>query len=186
MNYSLKLRKIALSTLLLSAVASPVFANADNGTQADGSKNTETFDTATAVKPVDSIFITTVFPDLLDLVATYAPDTAQDWKEVLGKMVTNNPQAETIIVGQAVAATPVVNPDNLNPAPAGEVRKGATATRIAAAVPLDNAFITAQTELSKAIESKEAAAIKESLNELLKQYKILVGQLEGVEPTSKS
>ncbi|MNC61768.1 hypothetical protein D3C75_1117310 [compost metagenome] len=71
---------------------------------------------------------------------------------------------------------------------AGDVLEGVTATRTEAAGPsvADIAFITAQTELSEAIESKDAAAIKQSLNELLKQYKILVSQLEGIEPTSKS
>ncbi|KWX80615.1 hypothetical protein AMQ84_03035 [Paenibacillus riograndensis] len=228
MNYNLKLRKIALSTLLLSAVASPVFADAGNGTPTDGSKSTETSVTASAVKPVDSIFITAAFPDLLDLVATYAPDTAQDWKDILAKyeklsglttFVSNNPQvvkaiplpnndgspnpeAKTIVIGQAIAATPAVNQDNLKPAPIAVERtengkhkavtapgvEGVTATRTEAAGPsvANFAFITAQTELSKAVESKDAAAIKQSLNELLKQYKILVSQLEGIEPTSKS
>ncbi|MNI09835.1 hypothetical protein D3C73_629220 [compost metagenome] len=230
MNYNLKLRKIALSTLLLSAVASPVFADAGNGTPTDGSKSTETSVTVSAVKPVDSIFIAAAFPGLLDLVATYAPDTAQEWKDVLAKyekitgltaVVTNhpqvvhaiplpdgdassNPQAKTIVIGQAVAATPGVNPDHLIPAPialertengkhkavsaAIDVSERGTATIIEAAAPsvADIAFITAQTELSEAIESKDAAAIKQSLNELLKQYKILVSQLEGIEPTSKS
>ncbi|WP_155990353.1 hypothetical protein [Paenibacillus graminis] len=163
-------------------------------------------------------------------MATYSPDTAQDWKEVLDKyekisgltaLVINNPQvvkaiplpdgdassypqAKAIGIGQAVAATPGVNPDHLIPAPIavertengklkavsskGEGHEGVAVTLTEAAAPsvADIAFITAQTELSKAVESKDAAAIKQSLNELLKQYKILVSQLEGIEPTSKS
>ncbi|MNN83625.1 hypothetical protein D3C81_2006910 [compost metagenome] len=76
-------------------------------------------------------------------MTTYAPDTAQDWKEVLDKyekisgftaMVTYNPQvvkaiplpdgdassypqAKAIGIVQAVAATPGVNPDHLIPPP---------------------------------------------------------------------
>ncbi|KAI7256340.1 hypothetical protein KC345_g11002, partial [Hortaea werneckii] len=58
---------------------------------------------------------------------------------------------------------------------------GTVTTAAAALLPLpeDTGLFKAQSTLSAAVDSKDAAAIKQALAELLKEYKVLVSNLEA-------
>lgn len=85
MNHNLLLKKIALSTMLLSVAAVPAFANAAEVQKKDLSGATPvTITKAAAARPGNAIFVS-VFPNLPELAKTYAPDTEQDWKDTLAK-----------------------------------------------------------------------------------------------------
>lgn len=77
------LRRMALSTLLLSSIATPVFADADR-TPPQTQAAAVTLSAASA--PMQgSIMIASRFPDLLDLAERYAPETVQDWTDTLSR-----------------------------------------------------------------------------------------------------
>lgn len=77
------LRRMALSTLLLSSIATPVFADADR-TPPQAQNAAVTLSAASA--PLQgSTLITARIPDLLDLAERYAPETVQDWTDTLSR-----------------------------------------------------------------------------------------------------
>lgn len=76
-------RRMALSTLLLSSIATPVFADADRTPPQAG--NAPVTLSATSAPLQGSILITARIPDLLDLAERYAPETVQDWTDTLSR-----------------------------------------------------------------------------------------------------
>ncbi|AIQ42274.1 hypothetical protein [Paenibacillus sp. FSL R5-0912] len=77
------LRRMALSTLLLSSIATPVFADADRTPQ---QTQAPAVTLSAASAPVQgSIMISSRFPDLLGLAESYAPETLQDWTDTLSR-----------------------------------------------------------------------------------------------------
>lgn len=236
------LRPIALSALLLSSIATPVFANADR-TPPQAQTAAVTLSAASA--PVQgSILIAPLYPDLIALAESYAPETVQDWTDTLSKYskaarvnvkVLNLEPAGEVTATAVQVATPVVLtaaipslagsvPATTLPASAVELKEitqiagaggtftnsvagisapavadttvfavpgslssagltGSVAITAAAAPALlpmteDNGFFKAQAALAEAVESKDAAAVKQSLAGLLKQYKELTRKLE--------
>ena len=252
MNYPLKLRSIALSTLLLSSLASPVFADAastSDSAQSLAHKAAVQLTAATA-QPVQGILVGVRVPDVLSLVKHYAPDTVQEWTDVLSRYgkaariqlvnpdlqsqastitLTNADAASTVHVtaprtltaalSSAAVSAPLGSLENvpvklkdviqvagsdgsqtLSTVPAVSIsaasldtivapdtsstaKLSGSVTIAAAAVllplPEDNGLFQAESALSTAVDSKDAAAIKLALAELLKEYKVLVSNLEA-------
>ncbi|NOU78146.1 hypothetical protein GC101_04555 [Paenibacillus sp. LMG 31459] len=107
-------RRMALSTLLLSSIATPVFADADRTPPQAG--NAPVTLSAASAPLQGSILITARIPDLLDLAERYAPETVQDWTDTLSrynKAIRLNVQVLTLdTTGEVTApavqlATPV-------------------------------------------------------------------------------
>lgn len=107
-------RRMALSTLLLSSIATPVFADADHTPPQAG--NAPVTLSAASAPLQGSILITARIPDLLDLAERYAPETVQDWTDTLSrynKAIRLNVQVLTLdTTGEVTApavqlATPV-------------------------------------------------------------------------------
>ncbi|OPG95782.1 hypothetical protein B2I21_20660 [Chryseobacterium mucoviscidosis] len=78
MNYSLKFRNVALSTLLLTAISAPIVANADS----DANANAATNGTATLKEAKFSIAAFTM-ANPVELAKKYAPDTVSEWEKTL-------------------------------------------------------------------------------------------------------
>lgn len=252
MKYPLKLRGIALSTLLLSSLASPVFADAASTTGVAQSlaHPAAVQLTAAAAQPVQGIPAGVRVPDVLSLVQRYAPDTVQEWTDVLSRYGKTariqlvNPgllsQASTLIltdagtaaavhvtasgsltaalssaadsaplgslenlpvkltdviqvsgwdVSQILSAVPAASisaatlntvsaPDSIS---AVKLSGSVTMAAAGALLPLtdDNGLLEAESALSAAVDHKDASAIKLALAELLKEYKVLVNNLEA-------
>ena len=85
MNHQLVLKKLALSALLVSAVAAPTAANAATKSKDESQKLTAS--TAALVTPANGftpLSITlSVWAEPLKLAETYAPNTVEDWKKTL-------------------------------------------------------------------------------------------------------
>lgn len=84
MNQQMIFKKLALSALLVSAVAAPTAANAASGAQNQSGKTTA----AAVVTPANSgslsaSLISFDWVDPLELAKTYAPSTLEDWKKTL-------------------------------------------------------------------------------------------------------
>lgn len=173
-------RKMALSTLLLSSIATPVFADAVND-PAHVPTPVVTLTAATAPEQGTTLF-TSSFPGLLALAERYAPDTVQDWTDTLSKYTTaagiNVRTLSLDVTAQDSADTASAVSVNLTSAgPNGSIAIEAAAPSMVAMFD-DNEFLRAQTELLKAVESKDAAAVKQALAGLLSQYKEQLAKLE--------
>lgn len=83
MNHKQIMKRLAFSTLLLSAVASPVIANAADDTQAK-KISTPAISVQKDGKTTAGIEMT-VFSNPLELAKQYAPETVKDWKATLDK-----------------------------------------------------------------------------------------------------
>ena len=155
------LRKMALSTLLLSTAATPVFADADNSSGSSQPRvQTAAVTLTAAAAPVQgSILVAARIPDLLGLVRSYAPETLPVWTDILSKYD---------------AATPVtiMNPDSLHPADTLTVSGEVTASVVPVSVPI--AWTAA---LSSA--AGNLAAVPVELND-----KIQVVEVDGIIPVS--
>jgi hypothetical protein len=84
MNQQMIFKKLALSALLVSAVAAPTAVNAASGANDQSAKTTA----AAVVTPANSgslsaSLISFDWVDPLDLAKTYAPNTLEDWKKTL-------------------------------------------------------------------------------------------------------
>ncbi|MCU6791196.1 hypothetical protein OB236_03535 [Paenibacillus sp. WQ 127069] len=79
MNHKLIVKKIALSTLLLSVAASSAYASESSQTTTSPSQ------TLTSSTQFQAVAATTAVKrtDPVELAATYAPDTVNDWKNTL-------------------------------------------------------------------------------------------------------
>ena len=84
MNQQMIFKKLALSALLVSAVAAPTAVNAASGANDQSAKTTA----AAVVTPANSgslsaSLISFDWIDPLELAKTYAPNTLEDWKKTL-------------------------------------------------------------------------------------------------------
>jgi hypothetical protein len=79
MNQQMLFKKLALSALLVSAVAAPAVTNAANGAQEGTAKTTAASGAFTPVSKLAAID----WADPLKLAKTYAPNTLEDWKKAL-------------------------------------------------------------------------------------------------------
>ncbi|MBP1990498.1 hypothetical protein [Paenibacillus eucommiae] len=82
MNYSLKFKNVALSALLLSAIAAAPVANADNGSKQG---NITSAHTITKSDKISTVASTLTLSNPLELAKKYAPDTVSDWEKALEK-----------------------------------------------------------------------------------------------------
>lgn len=177
-------RKMALSTLLLSSIATPVFADAGN-VPAQAATPAVTSTAAATVTEQGTTLMASSFPGLLALAERYAPDKVKDWTDTLSKYNTAAGIEVKLINLDATVQDPAstasaVSTVSVNLTSAGH--NGAVAIEAAAPSMLpmfeDNEFFQAQTQLLKAVESKDAAAVKQALAGLLSQYKELAAKME--------
>jgi hypothetical protein len=220
MNHKHMMKRLALSTLLLSAVASPVMANA--ATSPDAKASTPAQKTITLQKDGNQEFTSfaIVMTNPLDLAKTYAPDTVQDWKTTMDKFDKLAASKFTKMTASAAVSAPehtdvkqnitelkaerklVTGKDSSDKLPANAVKmikvesaqdaqdgdttftKGlnvnvTTGVAITTdSVEIKDPFFKAQIELSKAEQSKDADQIKQSLANLLEQYKQRIADWE--------
>ncbi|MEK3684300.1 hypothetical protein [Paenibacillus sp. FSL R10-2736] len=132
------LRRMALSTLLLSSIATPVFADADR-TPPQARNAAVTLSAASAPLP-GSILITARIPDLLDLAERYAPETVQDWTDTLSRYnkalrlnvqvltldTTGEVTAPAVQLATPVALTAAALPSLAGSAPAADLQLAGT------------------------------------------------------------
>lgn len=84
MNQQMIFKKLALSALLVSAVAAPTAANAASGAQDQSGKTTAAAVVTPATKGTIATQVTIFdWVDPLELAKTYAPSTLEDWKKTL-------------------------------------------------------------------------------------------------------
>lgn len=90
MNKQMRFKKVALSALLVSAVAVPTAANAASGAKDVTKKASSVAGASVSLKGVPAAKVTTAatvtaigWADPLALAKTYAPDTGEDWKSTL-------------------------------------------------------------------------------------------------------
>lgn len=76
-------KRMALSTLLLSSIATPVFADTEIAPHPVQGP-TAIISTAAAATP-DSKLLPMLEPQVLSLVNSYAPETSQDWRDTLSR-----------------------------------------------------------------------------------------------------
>jgi hypothetical protein len=83
MNHSLKFKNVALSALLLSAIAAPVSANAaDTGSKKQETGSAVLTNALSDKVPAFSAVLSSV-SNPIELAKKYAPDTVSDWEQTL-------------------------------------------------------------------------------------------------------
>ncbi|GGH23533.1 hypothetical protein [Paenibacillus segetis] len=207
MKPNLKFKHVAMSALLISAIGAPVAANAaplpqtgDMGTNQMISK----LDAGPATK-----MISLSHSNPLELAKKYAPETVSDWEKILDKYNKLKPQVEFLsldletVPSVAVKTVPsfasgALQKDHVaitldkSIEVTSSVESGKTATLIegialeateaknittmSAELP---SFIKAQIELAEAADSKDWIVIKAALNQLMKEYKQQITELES-------
>lgn len=84
MNQQMIFKKLALSALLVSAVAAPTAVNAASGANDQSAKTTAAAVVTPATKGTIATQVTIFdWVDPLELAKTYAPSTLEDWKKTL-------------------------------------------------------------------------------------------------------
>lgn len=84
MNQQMIFKKLALSALLVSAVAAPTAVNAASGANDQSAKTTAAAVVTPATKGSMDTKVTILdWTDPLELAKTYAPNTLEDWKKTL-------------------------------------------------------------------------------------------------------
>ncbi|WP_339318014.1 hypothetical protein [Paenibacillus sp. FSL R10-2734] len=84
MNQQMLFKKLALSALLVSAVAAPTAVNAASGAKDQNAKTTAAAVLTSASKGSMDTKVTILdWTDPLELAKTYAPNTLEDWKKTL-------------------------------------------------------------------------------------------------------
>ncbi|WP_198524774.1 hypothetical protein [Paenibacillus phocaensis] len=187
-------QKMALSALLVSAIAGPAAASAQEKTAAPEVPPTVAAQGAVTVK----------FEDPAAIAKQYAPDTAAAWTSLLKKyeaLVVKHRPATLDIKLEPTAGGFVPSADRevrIVQAMKGEggvsvtIKGGPRNTeagdlkvadkngmmRVAPAVPLADSLLQSQLELAKAVESKDAKAITSALADLFKQYEAEIENLE--------
>ncbi|MEK4851364.1 hypothetical protein NST04_16085 [Paenibacillus sp. FSL H7-0756] len=98
-------KRMALSTLLLSSIATPVFA--DTGIAPPPVQGpTATISTAAAATN-GSKLLPLLEPHVLELVNSYAPETAQDWRDTLSRYhALTSTKALSVDITTSMSATP--------------------------------------------------------------------------------
>ncbi|WP_405114481.1 hypothetical protein MHH28_10090 [Paenibacillus sp. FSL K6-1217] len=176
-------KRMALSTLLLSSIATPVFA--DTGIASPPVQGpTATLSTA-AASTNGSKLLPLLEPQILALVNSHAPETSQDWRDTLNRYhALTSTKALSVELTTTMSAAPWTVKTGMM-----EVQLATPGTLTdAETVPLANvvtlhaAYIDglfkAQAALAEAAQATDAAAIKQALSELLRQYKDLNHKLE--------
>jgi hypothetical protein len=208
MNHQLIFKKLALSALLVSAVAAPTVTNAASEPKTVSPEVLSKVDTTPAANVLATTFIMSSWANPLELVTAYSPNTLEDWKKTLEqyKKVAGEPNNMLSFIEMDKAN---IEPDqafeiNIDDAKAVE---GMIATSIIAVEAksmlastdsedmiisgvasgdgvlepfseADQAFFKAQIALNDVAKSKDAVAIKEALAELLVQYKQQIADFE--------
>lgn len=220
MKHNLIFKHVAMSALLLSAIAAPVVANAETGQKSREivSSQITKLDTVGATKMM-SIHLN----DPLELAKKYAPETVSDWESTLDKykkLVTQDEFLATdsklvtsttavsldkdivaIPLGKTIVTTPsvkmgeafLVEGSTLGAIEAENIEASIVvtasettgdvvtmqATDISSVPSQPSPLIKAQIELAEAAKSKDWIMIKSALNQLLKEYKGQIVELEA-------
>ncbi|MEK3836695.1 hypothetical protein [Paenibacillus sp. FSL P2-0136] len=98
-------KRMALSTLLLSSIATPVFA--DTGIAPPPAQGpTATISTA-AASTNGSRLLPLLEPQVLALVNSYAPETSQDWRDTLSRYhALTSTKALNVVLAKPMSAAP--------------------------------------------------------------------------------
>ncbi|MDH6370690.1 hypothetical protein CA600_05040 [Paenibacillus sp. VTT E-133280] len=90
MNQQMLFKKLALSALLVSAVAAPTAVNAASEAKDQSAKSTKAAVVTPATSGALSVTLTKMdWVDPLELAKTYAPNTLEDWKKTLDEYYKN-------------------------------------------------------------------------------------------------
>ncbi|MEK4515370.1 hypothetical protein NSS64_08855 [Paenibacillus sp. FSL H8-0122] len=214
-------KRMALSTLLLSSIATPVFA--DTGITSPPVQGPTATISMAAASTNGSELRPLLEPQVLALVNSYAPETSQDWRDTLSRyhdltstkalnVVLTTPMsaapwteqagivdvqlampgtltdAETTpltavtasgITGVQAKAVPFeLGAVNLTLAGLNHLESGKLANVVTLHASYIDGLFKEQAALAEAAHSADAAAIKQALSGLLRQYKDLNHKLE--------
>lgn len=196
MNNSKKklVQTIALSALMVSAIAGPAAASTETATVAQKPAQAVTMgEAASALK----------LQDPLTLAKEYAPDTVSAWESLLEKYESLHEQWKPVTVEakvaptadsselvpgevQVVKAVPVQDGKPVN-SESAQVTVELGGLKIAGkdgnvtlmrAMPIADSLLQGQIDLAKAVESKDAEAIKAELADLFDRYEAEIDTLE--------
>jgi hypothetical protein len=207
MKTNLKFKHVAMSALLISAIGAPVAANAAPLPQTGDMGTNQMIIKLDAVPATKMISLSHSNP--LELAKKYAPETVSDWEKILDKYNKLKPQVEFLSIdletvpSVAVRSVPAVAAGaiqkdhvaitldkSIEVTSSVESGKAATLiegialettevkniTTMSAELP---SFIKAQIELAEAADSKDWIMIKAALNQLMKEYKQQITELES-------
>ena len=205
MNHSLKFKNVALSALLLSAIAAPVSANAADTGSKKQVTNSAVLTNAPSEKGSAFSAVLLSQPNPLELARKYAPDTVSDWEKTLDQYkkasgITLNGSAAPGTLSATVVAVPAKDQDNLKQAiknakpgtlvkaeplkAGGKITDTGVAATTAEGKNLSEASIEipalfkSEIALAKAVEAKDSGDIQAALAKLLKEYKNQITVLE--------
>ncbi|AJS60875.1 hypothetical protein [Paenibacillus sp. IHBB 10380] len=198
MNHQLIFKKLALSALLVSAIAAPTVTNAASEPKTVSPEALSKVVTTPAANVLTTTFIMSSWANPLELVTTYSPNSLEDWQKTLEQYKkvaeeTNNmpffiemdkanielDQAFEINIDDAMDVESTIATSII--AVEGDVIISGIASETGVLghfSEADQAFFKAQIALNDASKSKDAIAIKEALAELLVQYKQQIADFE--------
>ncbi|AZS13467.1 hypothetical protein [Paenibacillus lutimineralis] len=182
MNMQNVIKKTVLSAVMLSAAAVPGITHA-----AENTVQTEIQDVKTQAATMVSMdgksqMISFVkISDPLELAKQYAPETVEDWKQVLEQMGENILPTNTI--DAKLAPVKGLSGIKLSGNEQPKTLPGQTSIAVLVskneATVAEDAFLKSWAALAKAEESKDAAAIREALDGLLEQLKLVNAEREA-------
>ncbi|MCM3042788.1 hypothetical protein M3201_24325 [Paenibacillus motobuensis] len=184
MNMQNVIKKTVLSAVMLSAAAAPGITHAADNAAKTVIPSVKTQAAAMVSMDGKSQNITIVkMADPLELAKQYAPETVEDWKQVLEQMGKVTVPAKTI----DAKLTPVKSLSEIKISGDEQVNTLPVQASIAVFVSKDKATVAEDTSskawaaLAKAEESKDATAIREALDGLLEQLKLVNAEREAAE-----
>ncbi|WP_068779417.1 hypothetical protein [Paenibacillus sp. GM2] len=174
MNLQNVIKKTVLSAVMLSAAAVPGITHAaDNAAKTViPSVKTQAATMLSMDGKSQNITIAKI-ADPLELAKQYAPDTVEDWKQALEQLGKNTVATKTIEAKQvkSLSEIKVGDKEQAKTLP-GQASVAVFISKDKATV-AEDAFSKGWAALAKAEESKDAAAIREALDGLLEQLKLV-------------
>lgn len=182
MNMQNVIKKTVLSAVMLSAAAAPGITHAADNTVKTEIQGVKTQAATMVSMDGKSQMISFIkIADPLELAKQYAPETVEDWKQVLEQMGKNTLPTETI----DAKLTPVKDLSGMELSGNERPKTLPEQTSIAVLVSKNEATVAEDASskgwaaLAKAEESKDAAAIREALDGLLEQLKLVNAEREA-------
>lgn len=182
MNMQNVIKKTVLSAVMLSAAAVPGITHAAENTVKTEIQGVKAQAATMVSMDGKSQMISFVkVADPLELAKQYAPETVEDWKQVLEQMEKNTLPAKIIDAKliQAKGLSEIQLSGNEQPKTLPGQTSIAVFVSEAEATVAEDASSKGWAALAKAEESKDAAAIREALDGLLEQLKLANAEREA-------
>ncbi|GGF97620.1 hypothetical protein [Paenibacillus aceti] len=168
------IKKTVLSAVMLSAAVAPGITHAaDNNVKAEIQPAKTQAATMVSMDGKSQKISMVKMADPLELAKQYAPDTVEDWKQALEQLGKSTVATKTIEAKQvkSLSEIKVGDKEQAKTLP-GQTSVAVFVSKDKATVGEDS-FSKGWAALAKAEESKDAAAIREALDRLLEQLKLV-------------